>query len=220
MPGCPPSNTKDAQVSVFFLFRFVIRCTSDGGGRVRYIVQYTKTTTYSEVGRSAKHIHFQMYGEGVGGRGGWVIRFQHQHSHQAETRARKRYPRLPDADGFYVRGREEKDGTWTPVPCPCAHCLRAPAPAARFATAEEGVQHELGALRARRDSWKNLAPADQAMGKHVSAEHDSTREAVEAEGEATRSEVREIRTHLLQQGEKQSAIREERAKLSAVRNEA
>ena len=67
---------------------------------------------------------------------------------------------------------------------------------------------------------RNFAPEDQALGKHVSAEHDSTREAVEAEGEATRSELREIRTHLLQQGEKQSAIRQERAKLAAKRNEA
>ena len=58
------------------------------------------------------------------------------------------------------------------------------------------------------------------MSKHVSAEHDSTREAVEAEGESTRSELREIRTHLLQQGEKRSANREEKAKLAAKRNEA
>ena len=51
---------------------------------------------------------------------------------------------------------------------------------------------------------RHFAPEDQALGKHVSAEHDSTRDAVEAEGEVTRSELREIRAHLLQQGKKQS----------------
>ena len=122
-----------------------------------------------------------------------MLFFQNNKNRQAQKRARRRYPQLPDADGFYVRGRKEKDGTWTPVPCSCAECLRAPAPAAKFFTVEEGVQHELGALRARRDTWKNLAPADRAMGDHVSAEHDSTREAVEAEGEATRGEIRELK---------------------------
>ena len=62
-------------------------------------------------------------------------------------RARQRYPKERDNDGFYVRGRRENDGTWTPVPCPCAKCSQALAPAARFATVDEGVQHELAALQ-------------------------------------------------------------------------
>ena len=34
---------------------------------------------------------------------------------QALKRARGRYPEEPDGDGFYVRGRREKDGTWRPT---------------------------------------------------------------------------------------------------------
>ena len=88
---------------------------------------------------------------------------------QALKRARGRYPAEPDGDGYYVRGRREKDGTWTPVPCACAECLKAKTPAARFTTAEEGVQHELAALRARRGTWRNLAPEQRALGLHISA---------------------------------------------------
>ena len=79
---------------------------------------------------------------------------------QAKRRARSRYPARPYVDGIYVRGQKAGDGTWTPMPCSCAECLQA-APATRFATLEEGVQHELAALHARRATWRNLAPAKE-----------------------------------------------------------
>ena len=109
---------------------------------------------------------------------------------QALKRARSRYPAQPDNDGFFVRGRNEKDGTWTPVPCACPDCLKAQTPAAKFATAEEGVQHELAALQARRGTWRNLTPEQQALGTHVSAEQHAARETIQADGEATREEIR------------------------------
>ncbi len=112
---------------------------------------------------------------------------------QARKRARRRYPEQPDSDGFFVRGRKEPDGSWTSVPCTCADCLRSPAPATAFTTAEEGVQHELVALQARRATWANLAPEQQALGAHVSAEHDATRDVVAAEAEATREELRTLK---------------------------
>ena len=61
---------------------------------------------------------------------------------QAWKRARSRYPLEPDDDGFYVRGRREEDGTWTPVPCVCSKCLEAPLPMVKFATVDEGMDHE------------------------------------------------------------------------------
>ena len=75
------------------------------------------------------------------------------------------------------------------MPCSCAECLRAQAPVAKFATAEEGVMHELAALKARRGTWRNLASEQQALGAHVSAEHDAAHEAIKADGDSTRAEL-------------------------------
>ena len=56
---------------------------------------------------------------------------------QAWKRARSRYPLEPDDNGFYVRGRREEDGTWTPVPCVCFKCLEAQLPILKFGTVDE-----------------------------------------------------------------------------------
>ena len=91
---------------------------------------------------------------------------------QAAWRARRRYPLHPDSNGFFVRGRKDKDGSWKPVPCSCVECLQASAPVEKFATAEEGVQHELAALQMRRDRWKNLKAQQQkrALRKNLMAQ--------------------------------------------------
>ena len=112
--------------------------------------------------------------------------------HPSETRAKKHDPAHPDANEFYVHGQMEHDGTWMFVPCRCAECPRTPDPACKFSTVKKGMQHEPGALRTQRDTWKNLAPIDRAVSNHVSAEHDSTRAAVEAAGEAMRNEIRKL----------------------------
>jgi len=122
---------------------------------------------------------------------------------QARRRASGRY--RANADGLFVRGRMEPDGSWTPVPCSCSACLQSPEPATKFASQDEGVEHEMAALQGRRATWKNLAPKQQALGSHISAEHDATREAVLAEGEAahgavvadveaTRAEIRDLKS--------------------------
>ena len=92
---------------------------------------------------------------------------------QAWKRARSRYPLEPDDDGFYVRGRREEDGTWTPVPCACFKCL-VTLPMVKFVTVKEGVDHEFTALEERRAKWKNLASEQQSLAKHVSAEQAAT----------------------------------------------
>ena len=107
---------------------------------------------------------------------------------QALKRARSRYPLEPDDDGFYVRGRREEDGTWTPVPCACFKCL-VTLPMVKFATVKEGVDHEFTALEERRAKWKNLASEQQSLAKHISAEHGATREAIEEEVHLARAAI-------------------------------
>ena len=75
------------------------------------------------------------------------------------------------------------------MPCSSAECLWAQAPVVKFGTAEEGVMHELTALHARRGTWGNLASEQQALGRHLSAELDTTREAIEPDGDSTRAEL-------------------------------
>ena len=104
---------------------------------------------------------------------------------QAWKRARSRYPLEPDDDGFYVRGRREEDGTWTPVPCVCFKCSETPL--VKVGTLKEGVDHELAALEDRRANWKNLALEQQSLAKHISAEQAATCEAMEEEGHLTRA---------------------------------
>ena len=83
---------------------------------------------------------------------------------QARKRALSRYPEEPDAGGFFVRGRREPDRSWQSVPCECGDCLQRPEKASKFASREEGVQHEATALHARRAAWRNLAPKPLAEG--------------------------------------------------------
>ena len=127
---------------------------------------------------------------------------------QARRRASGRY--RANADGLFVRGHMEPDGSWTQAPCSCSACLQSPEPATKFASQDEGVEHEMAALQGRRATWKNLAPKQQALGSHISAEHDATREAVLAEGEAahgavvadveaTRAEIRDLNSGRLRE---------------------
>ena len=106
---------------------------------------------------------------------------------QAWRRARRRYPSEPDEDGFYVRGRREEDGTWTPVRCICFKCLEAQLPILKFRTVDAGMDHEFTALEERRGTWKNLALKQQSLAKHISAEQAATCEAMEEEGHLTRA---------------------------------
>ena len=64
----------------------------------------------------------------------------------------------------------------------------------KFSDLSAALAHEREALQARRQTWANLTTAEQqAFGSHVTAEHVATREAVQADGEETRSELRELK---------------------------
>ena len=73
------------------------------------------------------------------------IRAAKNPDYRARQSAEKRYE-LQD-DGTYKRE----------TPCGCNACRDAAAPFEVAATLQEGVQHELAALRNRRETWKNFS---------------------------------------------------------------